>query len=208
MCGARSILWSFFFVYFFSDALCVCVCVCVSRSGDRSRPAAPATNEMAISPLVAIVTGAVSALFLLVALLVIALRLRCRRMRRDPTGLAASTKSRGSTVTDLASGAPSAASPETMRSAAKATCPEPRTTRTSSALFNVAKDDSNPDLIPQLSGKRAASVHVMRPVPSQKKKQTNKNDGLIFILFCIFFIPPHRIDAHQNDGVFPVYHSI
>ena len=46
------------------------------------------------------------------------------------------------------------------------------------------------------------------PSRASKKKQTNKNDGLIFILFCIFFIPPHRIDAHQNDGVFPVYHSI
>ena len=101
---------------------------------------------MAISPLVAIITGAVSALFLLVALLVIALRLRCRT-RRDPNSTAAGQRSR--TATDVTK--------STSRDMGPSACSETlllakSEQRSSTPLFNVENDESNPDLIPQQDG--------------------------------------------------------
>ena len=108
---------------------------------DPPRPE-PSSSGMAISPLVAIITGALSALFLLAVILVVALRMRCRRSHSRAASL---ERSRSSDVDRFLThdGGPSAGS-ETLLLA--------KTERCSTPLFNPEVDDRNPDLIPHQNG--------------------------------------------------------
>ena len=109
---------------------------------DPPRPE-PSSSGMAISPLVAIITGALSALFLLAVILVVALRMRLHggHARGGSFERSHSVDADRFLTHD---GAPSAGS-ETLLLA--------KTERTATPQFNPDIDDRNPDLIPHQNGK-------------------------------------------------------
>ena len=107
-----------------------------------------------ISPLIAIIAGAVSALVLLTALLAVALRLHCRRVQLRAAAAMSASGSTGPGHRGSETGVASAAGSETlllvkseqMRSA----------TPVFGANGSTDTDDRNPDLIPVQGGNCAA----------------------------------------------------
>jgi len=104
---------------------------------DAPRPE-PSSSGMAISPLVAIITGALSALFLLAVILVVALRMRF---------LGGHPRS-GSFERSHSTDADRFLTHEAAPSAGSETLLLAKTETSSTPLFNPDIDDRNPDLIP------------------------------------------------------------
>jgi hypothetical protein len=119
---------------------------------DPPRPQPSSSSQ--ISPLMAIITGVISALFLLASLLVVALRLQCRRTQLRAASAAAvvmsassgalSSGHRGSVV-----GGASGGGSETLL-----LVKSEQLHSTTTPLYNNStdSDDRNPDLIPHRDG--------------------------------------------------------
>ena len=120
-----------------------------SISVDMPRPQPSSSGQ--ISPLVAIIAGAVSALVLLAALLAVALRLQCRRAHlRAAHAAAAAMSASGAGHRGSETGAASAAGSETLLLV------KSEQIRSATPVFGSAgsadADDRNPDLIPVHEG--------------------------------------------------------
>lgn len=109
---------------------------------DAPRPE-PSSSGMAISPLVAIITGALSALFLLAVILVVALRMRF--LGGHSRGGSFERSHSADADRFLTHDAAPSAGSETLLLA--------KTERPTTPLFNPNIDDRNPDLIPHQNGK-------------------------------------------------------
>lgn len=132
-------------------------------SVDPPRPQPSSSSQ--ISPLVAIVAGVISALFLLASLLVVALRLQCRRAQLRAASAAAvvmsassgalSSGHRGSVV-----GGASGGGSETLL-----LVKSEQLHATTTPLFNnlTDSDDRNPDLIPHRDGNQGRLLLVGVP---------------------------------------------